>query len=268
MEALALRLGTSDVSITVKFFILFGSEAADVTIKKKDHSCAKLQPSSNYFRVSFSALFNSLCVHVFMCFQTSSRVWDGDIKRSANLCYWQPGRAAESPGSHTEGKLGCVCVCVGVCVRLTISVRTSLSFQTLKKKWGHVVWCSPSDIWKFRSGFWLNTDVNRNLIYEYNLSSCFQVILPGGVSYAEVGGATAVSKVCVVEVGENSSHSDAWLLLWEDGISVHPIHRNTQPLRIELSTLSSHGNLLELINCVKFCFSLISQGNLTFVWKE
>lgn len=89
----------------------------------------------------------------------------------------------------------------------------------------------------------MNTNVNLTLRYDYNLSSCFQVILPGGVSYAEVGGASAVSKVCVVEVGGTSSHSDAWLLLWEDGISVHPIHRNTQqPLSIELCTLSSNGN--------------------------
>ncbi|KAM8741507.1 arf-GAP with Rho-GAP domain, ANK repeat and PH domain-containing protein 1 isoform 2-T3 [Acanthopagrus schlegelii] len=74
-----------------------------------------------------------------------------------------------------------------------------------------------------------------------HLVHILKVILPGGVSYAEVVGATAVSKVCVVEVGGTSSHSDAWLLLWEDGISVHPIHRNTQqPLRIELSALSSH----------------------------
>lgn len=89
----------------------------------------------------------------------------------------------------------------------------------------------------------MNTNVNLTLRYDYNLSSCFQVILPGGVSYAEVGGASAVSKVCVVEAGGTSSHSDAWLLLWEDGISVHPIHRNTQqPLSIELCTLSSNGN--------------------------
>ncbi|XP_073334887.1 arf-GAP with Rho-GAP domain, ANK repeat and PH domain-containing protein 1 isoform X2 [Pagrus major] len=74
-----------------------------------------------------------------------------------------------------------------------------------------------------------------------HLVHILKVILPGGVSYAEVGGASAVSKVCVVEVCGTSSHSDAWLLLWEDGVSVHPVHRNTQqPLRIELSALSSH----------------------------
>lgn len=76
--------------------------------------------------------------------------------------------------------------------------------------------------------------------YGYNLSSCFQVILPGGVSYAEVGGALAVSKVCVVEVGRTSSHSDAWLLLWEGGVSIH-IHKQ-QALMMELSMLSHHGN--------------------------
>lgn len=68
------------------------------------------------------------------------------------------------------------------------------------------------------------------------------MILPGGVSYAEVGGASAVSKVCVVEVGGDSSYSDAWLLLWEDGVSVHPVRRTQQTLRMELSVLSRHGN--------------------------
>ncbi|CAK6981361.1 arf-GAP with Rho-GAP domain%2C ANK repeat and PH domain-containing protein 1 [Scomber scombrus] len=65
-----------------------------------------------------------------------------------------------------------------------------------------------------------------------------KVILPGGVSYAEVGGASAVSKVCV---GGASSLSDAWLLLWEEGVSIHPPHRHTQgALRMELSTLCRH----------------------------
>lgn len=69
------------------------------------------------------------------------------------------------------------------------------------------------------------------------------MILPGGVSYAEVGGASAVSKVFVIEVGGASSDSDAWLLLWEDGVSVHPVHRHTQAtLTMELSALCHHGN--------------------------
>lgn len=73
----------------------------------------------------------------------------------------------------------------------------------------------------------------------------FQVILPRGVSYAEVGGASAVSRVCLIEVGGATSHSDAWLLLWEDGVSVHPVHRQSQQaVRIELSMLSHHGNSL------------------------
>lgn len=71
----------------------------------------------------------------------------------------------------------------------------------------------------------------------------FQVILPGGVSYAEVGGASAVSKVCAVERGGASSHCDAWLLLWDDGISVHPVNRKTrQPLKLELSALTRYGS--------------------------
>ncbi|XP_039979295.1 uncharacterized protein LOC120787787 isoform X2 [Xiphias gladius] len=46
-----------------------------------------------------------------------------------------------------------------------------------------------------------------------HLVHVLKVILPGGVSYAEVGGASAVSKVHAVEVGRARSHSDAWLLL-------------------------------------------------------
>ncbi|KAG8008355.1 Arf-GAP with Rho-GAP domain [Nibea albiflora] len=68
-----------------------------------------------------------------------------------------------------------------------------------------------------------------------------KVILPGGVSYAEVCGASAVSQVCVVELGGASKQSDAWLLLWEDGVSVHPVHKNTQQaLNMELSAVNRH----------------------------
>ncbi|XP_047463937.1 arf-GAP with Rho-GAP domain, ANK repeat and PH domain-containing protein 1 isoform X2 [Mugil cephalus] len=74
-----------------------------------------------------------------------------------------------------------------------------------------------------------------------HLVHILKVVLPGGVSYAEVGGASAVSKVCVVEVGGATSQSDAWLLLWEGGVSIYPVHRHTmQALRIELSMLSHH----------------------------
>ncbi|CAJ1063215.1 arf-GAP with Rho-GAP domain%2C ANK repeat and PH domain-containing protein 1 [Xyrichtys novacula] len=72
-----------------------------------------------------------------------------------------------------------------------------------------------------------------------HLVHILKVILPGGVSYAEVGGASAASKVSLVGVGGASS--EAWLLLWEDGVSVHPVNRNTQqPVGMELSTLSRH----------------------------
>lgn len=71
----------------------------------------------------------------------------------------------------------------------------------------------------------------------------FQAILPGGVTYAEVGGASAVSKVCTIERGGASGHCDVWLLLWEDGISVHPINRQKQkPLKMDLSMLTGYGN--------------------------
>nr|XP_019963255.1 PREDICTED: arf-GAP with Rho-GAP domain, ANK repeat and PH domain-containing protein 1-like [Paralichthys olivaceus] len=74
-----------------------------------------------------------------------------------------------------------------------------------------------------------------------HLVHILKVILPGGVSYAEVGGASAVSKVCVVEVGGASSQSDAWLLLCEDAVSVHPVHRHSQQtVTMELSTLRHH----------------------------
>ncbi|XP_054610513.1 arf-GAP with Rho-GAP domain, ANK repeat and PH domain-containing protein 1 isoform X2 [Dunckerocampus dactyliophorus] len=74
-----------------------------------------------------------------------------------------------------------------------------------------------------------------------HLVHILKVILPGGVSYAEVCGALAVSKVCVVEVGAASDNPDAWLLLWDGGVSVHHTHRHSQQaLMMELSTLSHH----------------------------
>ncbi|XP_011482125.1 arf-GAP with Rho-GAP domain, ANK repeat and PH domain-containing protein 1 isoform X2 [Oryzias latipes] len=69
-----------------------------------------------------------------------------------------------------------------------------------------------------------------------------KVILPAGVSYAEVGTAIAVCKVCVVGVGGSSNPSDAWLLLWEDGVSIHPINKQTQQaVMMELSMLNVSG---------------------------
>lgn len=60
---------------------------------------------------------------------------------------------------------------------------------------------------------------------EEDLLSHFQhilkAILPSGVSAEEVGGACAVSKVCVVEMGMSSSQSDAWILLWGGGVSLY-----------------------------------------------
>ncbi|KAM6906849.1 arf-GAP with Rho-GAP domain, ANK repeat and PH domain-containing protein 1 [Xenentodon cancila] len=84
-----------------------------------------------------------------------------------------------------------------------------------------------------------NADDEETLLN--HLIHILKVILPGGVSYAEVGRALAVSKVCMVEVGGASSQMDAWLLLWEEGVSVHPINTHKQQaLRIELSMLSNH----------------------------
>ncbi|KAK5858102.1 hypothetical protein PBY51_002270 [Eleginops maclovinus] len=81
---------------------------------------------------------------------------------------------------------------------------------------------------------------NREALMSH-LLHILKVILPGGVSYAEVGGASAVSRVRVIEVGGAPVQTDAWLILWEDGVSVHPVHRNTlQPLSVELSAVRNH----------------------------
>lgn len=92
----------------------------------------------------------------------------------------------------------------------------------------------------------------------------FQVILPAGVSYAEVGTAIAVCKVCVVGVGGSSNPSDAWLLLWEDGVSIHPINKQTQQaVMMELSMLNVSGNACD---CSAFSvFELLITGGLHFV---
>ncbi|XP_072315786.1 arf-GAP with Rho-GAP domain, ANK repeat and PH domain-containing protein 1 [Eucyclogobius newberryi] len=61
-------------------------------------------------------------------------------------------------------------------------------------------------------------DSTQDLLSHYY--HILKVILPSGVSDAEVGGASAVSKVCVVEMGTRSSQSDAWILLWVGGVSL------------------------------------------------
>ncbi|XP_008400055.1 arf-GAP with Rho-GAP domain, ANK repeat and PH domain-containing protein 1 [Poecilia reticulata] len=72
-----------------------------------------------------------------------------------------------------------------------------------------------------------------------HLVHILKVILPGGVSYAEVGGASAVSKVCMVDVSGASTQSDAWLVLWDEGVSLHPVERAGQhSLSFPLSMLS------------------------------
>ncbi|XP_043996523.1 arf-GAP with Rho-GAP domain, ANK repeat and PH domain-containing protein 1 isoform X2 [Gambusia affinis] len=72
-----------------------------------------------------------------------------------------------------------------------------------------------------------------------HLIHILKVILPGGVTYAEVCGASAVSKVCKVDVGGASTQSDAWLVLWDEGVSLHPVERAGQrSLSFPLSMLS------------------------------
>lgn len=76
-------------------------------------------------------------------------------------------------------------------------------------------------------------DTEEDLLSHFH--HILRVILPSGVSDAVVGGASAVSKVCVVEMGVSSSQSDAWILLWVGGVSLyqnqncihlHPITRH------------------------------------------
>ncbi|XP_077360520.1 arf-GAP with Rho-GAP domain, ANK repeat and PH domain-containing protein 1 isoform X2 [Festucalex cinctus] len=74
-----------------------------------------------------------------------------------------------------------------------------------------------------------------------HLVHILKVILPGGVSYAEVCGAVGVCKVCVVEDSRASDNSEAWLLLWDGGVSVYRARQGSkQMLKMELSTLSHH----------------------------
>ncbi|XP_061607428.1 arf-GAP with Rho-GAP domain, ANK repeat and PH domain-containing protein 1 isoform X2 [Phyllopteryx taeniolatus] len=74
-----------------------------------------------------------------------------------------------------------------------------------------------------------------------HLVHILKVILPSGVSYAEVCGAVGVSKVCVLEDSGTSDNSEAWLLLWDGGVSVHRAHRGSkQTLKMELRALSHH----------------------------
>uniref|UniRef100_A0AAQ4Q079 Arf-GAP with Rho-GAP domain, ANK repeat and PH domain-containing protein 1-like n=1 Tax=Gasterosteus aculeatus aculeatus TaxID=481459 RepID=A0AAQ4Q079_GASAC len=74
-----------------------------------------------------------------------------------------------------------------------------------------------------------------------HLVHILKVILPGGVSNEKMVGASAVSKVRPVDVGGSSSHSDAWLLLMEDGVSLLPVHKHTQQtLMMDLDMISHH----------------------------
>ncbi|XP_037125322.1 arf-GAP with Rho-GAP domain, ANK repeat and PH domain-containing protein 1 isoform X3 [Syngnathus acus] len=83
---------------------------------------------------------------------------------------------------------------------------------------------------------------DENLIH---LVHILKVILPAGVSDAEMRRALGVSKVHVVEDGGSggaSENSEAWLLLWDGGVSVHRARRGSKKtmLKMELSALSRH----------------------------
>ncbi|XP_061660305.1 arf-GAP with Rho-GAP domain, ANK repeat and PH domain-containing protein 1 [Syngnathoides biaculeatus] len=75
-----------------------------------------------------------------------------------------------------------------------------------------------------------------------HLVHILKVILPSGVSYAEVCSAVGVSKVCVLEDSGALDNSEAWLLLWDGGVSVHRARRGSkQVVKMELSALGHHG---------------------------
>lgn len=69
-------------------------------------------------------------------------------------------------------------------------------------------------------------DSTEDLLVHYH--HILKVILPSGVSDAEVGKASAVSKVCVVEMGSSSSQSEAWILLLGCRVSLHQRHSSVQ----------------------------------------
>ncbi|KAM9781839.1 arf-GAP with Rho-GAP domain, ANK repeat and PH domain-containing protein 1 isoform 2-T3 [Syngnathus typhle] len=83
---------------------------------------------------------------------------------------------------------------------------------------------------------------DENLIH---LVHILKVILPAGVSDDEMRRALGVSKVHVVQDGGSggaSENSEAWLLLWDGGVSVHRACRGSKKtmLKMELSALSRH----------------------------
>ncbi|KAM8899811.1 arf-GAP with Rho-GAP domain, ANK repeat and PH domain-containing protein 1 isoform 2-T2 [Spinachia spinachia] len=74
-----------------------------------------------------------------------------------------------------------------------------------------------------------------------HLVHILKVILPGGSSDDKMVRASAVSKVLVVDVDGSSSHSEAWLLLMEDGVSLQPVHKHRQQtLMMDLDMISHH----------------------------
>ncbi|XP_051902987.1 arf-GAP with Rho-GAP domain, ANK repeat and PH domain-containing protein 1 [Hippocampus zosterae] len=74
-----------------------------------------------------------------------------------------------------------------------------------------------------------------------HLVHILKVILPAGVSYAEVCGAVGVSKVRVLEDGGVPDNSEAWLLLWDGGVSVHRVGRDAERnFKVDLSALRHH----------------------------
>ncbi|XP_054586989.2 arf-GAP with Rho-GAP domain, ANK repeat and PH domain-containing protein 1 isoform X2 [Nothobranchius furzeri] len=84
-------------------------------------------------------------------------------------------------------------------------------------------------------------EADEEEMLQSHLLHILKVILPGGLSSADVGRVSAVSKVCMVEVGGASIVSDGWLLLCGHEVRVDFINNHTQKsLILEPSALSHH----------------------------
>ncbi|KAM4620442.1 arf-GAP with Rho-GAP domain, ANK repeat and PH domain-containing protein 1 [Polymixia lowei] len=73
-----------------------------------------------------------------------------------------------------------------------------------------------------------------------HLLHILKVILPVGVSETEVGGALAVSKVCV-NVGGALEHSEVWAVLQRGRVTIYPAHTHQQhTLQLRLDTQTNY----------------------------
>ncbi|CAL1572504.1 unnamed protein product [Knipowitschia caucasica] len=87
-------------------------------------------------------------------------------------------------------------------------------------------------------------DSTEDLLSQFH--QLLTVILPAGVTGAEVGGPLAVSKVCVVEMSVGTSQSDAWILLGVGGVILHQSNNNLYLQPITRHEMDSSENILTL----------------------